>query len=133
MKPILTFIIALFLATLAYGQTPEELADLQLNGYNNRDIETFLSAYSDSVKVYNFPATLLYTGKQNMRKRYSDMFEKMPDLHCELVNRIVEGPTVIDHENVTFDKSKPAMRAIAIYKVSEGKIQEVYFIIDRSK
>lgn len=132
MKSILTLIVVLTAATLTFGQTPEELADLQLNGYNNRDIETFLSAYSDSVKVYNFPATLLYTGKENMRKRYSDMFDKMPDLHCELVNRIVEGHTVIDHENVTFDKSKPTMRAIAIYKVSEGKIQEVYFIVERS-
>ncbi|UII32557.1 nuclear transport factor 2 family protein [Fulvivirga ulvae] len=133
MKSILILIVVLTAATLTYGQTPEELADLQLDGYNNRDIETFLSAYSDSVKVYNFPATLLYTGKENMQKRYSDMFDKMPDLHCELVNRIVEGHTVIDHENVIFDKSKPAMRAIAIYKVSEGKIQEVYFIVDQSK
>ncbi len=79
------------------------------------------------MKVYQFPNTLQFEGKETMRKNYQ-FLEKTPDLYCELVNRIVEGNTVIDHENVTVDKDKPSFKAIAIYKIKDGKIAEVYFI-----
>ncbi|MEN0004930.1 MAG: nuclear transport factor 2 family protein [Bacteroidota bacterium] len=106
----------------------EQLAQQQLDAYNARDIDAFLEPYAEDVEVYSFPGELQYTGKDNMRERYAKMFERTPDLHCKLVNRIVEGNTVIDHENVTFQKGSPTLKAIAIYKVEKGKIKQVYFI-----
>ena len=106
---------------------PEQLAQAQLDAYNGHDLEAFLKPYAEDVKVYQFPNTLQFEGKETMRKNYQ-FLEKTPDLHCELVNRIVEGNTVIDHENVTIDKDKPPFKAIAIYKIKDGKIAEVYFI-----
>lgn len=107
---------------------PEELAKEQLEGYNKRDIDAFVRPYAADVKVFNFPNTLLYQGKEEMINLYGRMFSRTPDLHCHLVNRIVMGNTVIDHEEVTLIKGEKPMRAIAIYKVIEGEIAEVYFI-----
>lgn len=104
------------------------LADLQLKGYNDRNIEVFLSAYSDSVEVYGFPDTLWYTGKEEMRARYTDRFDSTPDLHCEIINRVVFGNQVIDHEKVTINRGEPIVNAVAIYQVSNGKIQKVWFL-----
>jgi hypothetical protein len=59
---------------------------------------------------------------------YGRMFSRTPDLHCKLVNRIVLGNTVIDQEEVIIRKEEAPMRAIAIYKIKDGKIAEVYFI-----
>jgi hypothetical protein len=42
----------------------------------------------------------------------------------------VMGNTVIDQEEVTISKKEPPFRAIAIYKIEDGKIAEVYFIRD---
>jgi hypothetical protein len=56
------------------------------------------------------------------------MFERTPDLHCELVNRIVLGNTVIDQERVTGFPGGNVIEAVAIYKVENGKIAKVYFI-----
>lgn len=106
----------------------EAPATLQLQAYNNRDIETFLQAYTDDVKVYRQPGVLSYQGIEEMRKRYSQKFADTPDLHCELVNRIVSGNVVIDHERVQTDKNKPRIEAIAVYRIREGKIYEVTFI-----
>ena len=103
-------------------------ATLQLQAYNNRDIDAFLKAYSDDVKVYRQPGVLSYEGIDEMRKRYSQKFDETPDLHCELVNRIVAGNVVIDHERVQTDKSKPRIEAIAIYRIRDNKIYEVTFI-----
>lgn len=123
--------ILILLPTLGYSQTPTELADLQLKGYNERNIELFLEAYSDSVKVYNFPNELLYKGKAIMRQNYSGMFANLTDLHCTIKSRMVVGNTVIDEEQVLFRKGQPELHAVAIYKIAGGKIQEVYFIAER--
>ena len=63
-----------------------------------------------------------------MRKTYSGMFDRLKDLNCELVNRMVSGNTVIDHERVLFEKGRPKSEVFAVYKIANGKIQEVYFI-----
>jgi imidazolonepropionase-like amidohydrolase len=106
--------------------TPEILAQQQLNAYNARDIDAFLEPYSDSIRIYNFPGKLLLKGKEEMRKQYSSMFKEVQELHCQLVNRIVQGNTVIDHERVTGFGDKP-VQAVAIYTIENGKIVEVYF------
>jgi len=104
------------------------LVQQQLDGYNNNDIEAFLKPYAEQVEIYTFPDKLQYIGKEEMRKRYSGMFKKYPDLHCDLVNRIVENNTIIDHEKVSLKPEKEPIRAIAIYKIKDGKIAQVYFI-----
>ncbi|UPQ79595.1 nuclear transport factor 2 family protein [Flavobacterium azooxidireducens] len=130
------FLVTLvILSSSIYGQdkssTEKEataLAQEQLDGYNKRDIEAFLKPYSENVKVYTFPDQLLYEGKAKMREEYTEMFNQLPELHCKLVNRIVLNNKVIDHEEVVFLKSQPALFAIAVYTITDGKISEVRFM-----
>lgn len=113
------------------AQSPAGLANEQLEAYNNRDIEAFLVPYSDTVKVFNDKFELLYQGKETMREQYGSMFERTPELNCNLLNRIVVNNTVIEHEEVTFDGDRKVL-AMVMYKVSDNKIQEVYFM-DRER
>jgi len=108
--------------------TPEDLAQQQLDAYNLRDIEAFLEPYADDVEVYTFPNTLNYKGKETMRKRYGKMFKNVPNLHCELENRIVKGNVVIDKERVQFNDK--IIEALAIYHIENNKIKKVYFVRD---
>ncbi|MEM7299234.1 MAG: nuclear transport factor 2 family protein [Bacteroidota bacterium] len=114
-----------------FSQTPEELANAQLDAYNNRDIESFLIPYSDSVQVFNNERELIYQGKHYMREQYGAMFDRTPDLNCNLLNRIAVGNTVIEHEEVTFGEGQK-IYAIVMYKVANNKIQEVHFL-DRAQ
>ncbi|MGF7217918.1 imidazolonepropionase-like amidohydrolase [Spirosoma lacussanchae] len=107
--------------------SPADLAQRQLNAYNARNIDAFLEPYADDVELYDLPDKLIGKGKEAMRKQYSGMFERVTLLHCELVNRMVVGNTVIDHERVTFAADKPPVQAVAIYKIENGKIRKVYF------
>ena len=106
--------------------TPADLAQRQLNAYNFRNIDAFLEPYAEDVEVYNYPDKLLFKGKEAMRKNYSQMFENTPNLHCELLGRIVQGNIVIDQERVQFGDK--IVEAVAIYHVENGKIKKVYFI-----
>lgn len=126
---IVTIFSCLSIASFSQNMTlPEQLAQQQLDAYNNRNIEAFLVPYSDSVEVYIFPNQLQYKGKENMRSQYKPMFERLTDLNCKLVNRMVMGNTVIDHEWVIFDKNQPGVSAISIYTIQNNKIQKVHFI-----
>ncbi|MBP6431037.1 MAG: amidohydrolase family protein [Ferruginibacter sp.] len=107
--------------------TPEMLVQQQLNAYNARDIDAFVATYSDSVELYQFPDKLIGKGKKQMYDDYKGMFEGVKELHCQLVNRIVQGNTIIDQESVTGFGPKP-LKAIAIYTIEKGKIQKVHFI-----
>ncbi|WP_223033131.1 amidohydrolase family protein [Hanstruepera marina] len=106
--------------------SPEALAQRQLNAYNSRNIDAFLEPYADDVEVYNFPDKLLFKGKDAMRTGYASMFENTPNLHCELENRIVQGNIVIDEERVQFGDN--LLEATAIYHIEKGKIKKVFFI-----
>ena len=66
-------------------------------------------------------------GKENMRKQYA-FITKMPNLYCRLVNRIVAGNTVIDHEEIWLGtNSSNLLYAAAVYVIEKGKISKVYF------
>jgi hypothetical protein len=127
------FFIFVFTAFHVNAQNPvakkaEELVKLQLEGYNKRDIDLFLSAFSDTVKIYEHPAKFRYQGIDKMREGYSLMFANSPDLHCEIINRIILGNTVIDQERVVRIKGQKPIEVIAIYKIHGDKITEVYFV-----
>ncbi len=142
MKIVVFFSIFIFVVTVSCNKCADtvhyewskeellahELAQKQLEAYNNRDIEQFMSVYSDSVKVFSFPDELIMNGHQEMKQRYETMFQNTPDLHCELIKRMVQGNTVIDQELVTRKLGEPKTQAIAIYKIANEKIQEVRFI-----
>ena len=79
----------------------EKIVQQQLDAYNARDIDAFLEPYAEDIEIYTFPDKLTNKGKDKIRPGYKSFFENVPNLHCELVNRIVFGNTVIDQERMT--------------------------------
>lgn len=107
--------------------TPLALVEAQLAAYNARDIDAFLQPFADDVEWFEFPDKLLGKGKEQMRKQYGATFEQLPDLHCEIKQRIIQGDVVIDKEFITGVGDTP-LEAIAIYHIKNNKIQQVYFV-----
>ena len=127
MKKIL--LITFFLTNL-YGwsqeKTPEQVVQEQLEAYNSRDIEAFLSFYSEDVKIYMFPNKLESEGKAAMREGYASFFKNAKVLHCTIKSRIVRKNVVIDDEWVKYNDTE--FGGIAIYEVENNKIVKVTFI-----
>jgi len=107
--------------------TPETLVKQQLNAYNARNIDAFVEPYAEDVELYYFPNKLISKGKDAMIKDYGEMFSKLPDLHCEIKSRIIDGNYVIDKESVT-GMGKQKIEATAIYEIKNNKISKVYFL-----
>lgn len=106
---------------------PVDLVQQQLNAYNDRNLEAFLEPYADDVELYNYQTGTLQTkGKEAMRKTYN-FFNIVPNLHCEIKARIVQGNVVIDKERITGGGGLP-VGAPVIYHTEANKIKKVYFV-----
>ncbi len=113
--------------TLLQKLTPEQVVQKQLDTYNNRDIDGFMSVMSEDIELYNFSdGKLIAQGHDAVKDLYSDLFEKSPELHSELTNRIVLGNQVIDHESILGRMgSKEVIELVVIYEVKDEKIHRV--------
>lgn len=107
---------------------PADIVQEQLEAYNNQDIEAFLSWYTEDVEVYNFPNELVYKGKDKMRDRYANAWRQNPEQKAVVTDRISLGTTVIDKEHVTGRATGSEANVIAIFKIENEKIKQVYFV-----
>lgn len=109
-----------------------DVVQKQLDAYNSKNLEVFLSAYKYDVEVYQFPDSLIYKGIDNMKKVYKEFFERSPKVICRLINRIVNGKYVIDFESISNHTSGIDFVAVAMYEVDNGLIKKVWFLPRKS-
>jgi hypothetical protein len=102
------------------------VVERQLAAYNARDLERFVATYSPRVVIYRMPSLdPAIQGHDQLRAVYRQRFAS-PNLHAEILSRIVLGNKVIDHERVTGIREQP-LEALAVYEVSAGLITSVWF------
>jgi hypothetical protein len=107
--------------------SPADPVQRQLDAYNARDLGRFLVEYTDDIQVFRPPATEpVLSGKKAFGEHYAKNRFNLPNLHARLVNRIVSGNIVVDHEDIT-GLSEDSLSAVAVYKVVDGRIQAVWF------
>ena len=110
--------------------TPDEAVQKQLDAYNRKDIEAFMSLWAEDAQYYAHPDTLLASGAAAIRERHVARF-KEPNLYGALIKRVVLGNIVVDHEQVTrtFPEGPGTVEVLAIYEVQGEKIVKTWFII----
>ena len=107
--------------------SPADPVQRQLDAYNAHDLERFLAEYTDDIQVFRPPASdPVLSGKKAFGEHYAKNRFNLPNLHARLVNRIVSGNIVVDHEDIT-GLSEAGLAAVAIYRVIDGRIQAVWF------
>src|SRR5437667_3419442 len=106
---------------------PAEPVQRQLEAYNARDLERFVAEYTDDVQVFRPPAPEpVLSGKQAFAAHYAKNRFALPNLHAEVINRMVCGSTVVDHERIS-GLQEGVVEAIAVYQVFGERIRAVWF------
>ena len=108
----------------AQNLSTEQIVQSNLEAYNNRELEKFMSWFSEDVELYSFSEMkLVASGKPAIEKLYKELFEASPNLHSTILRRIVFDNKVIDHESIVGRKgSKDVLEIVMIYEVKDGKI-----------
>jgi hypothetical protein len=108
--------------------TPLQCVELQFDAYNQRDLPRFLSAFSEDVRSYRLPEmALMLDGKAAYGEFYASQRFVHAGLHAELLNRIVNGNKVIDHELIHGLGPEPLETAV-MFVVEQGLISTVFSI-----
>lgn len=109
---------------------PEKIVQAQLEAYNNRDIDAFVSCFSKDIKVYNFgEQNPFIEGEARLREVYKNIFDQSPKLYSHIVNRMVFDNKVLDQEEVSGRAGGgDLLEIIAIYEVEDDLIVNVHFI-----
>jgi hypothetical protein len=104
-----------------------DVVQRQVEAYNARDLNRFVSAYSETITIFRMPSTEpIISGKVELAKFYSTQRFNLPGLRAEIVNRIVLGNKVIDHERICGVRDTP-IEIAAVYEVVGELIERVWF------
>lgn len=106
---------------------PEALVQAQLDAYNAHDLQAFMACYCDDIKVYRPPAAEpVLAGKAAFADFYATQRFNRPSLNAQVLNRMVLGNKVVDHERITGLGDAP-LEASAVYEIRGGLITAVWF------
>lgn len=111
-------------------KTPADVVQENLDFYNQRNIDGFMSSFPDTIALYLYgKSDPVANGKEEVRKLYKELFDDSPKLHSTILHRAVIGNKVIDYESIKGRKgSKKTLKLVMIYEVSEGKINRMTVI-----
>ena len=107
---------------------PLDVAQAQLTAYNAQDLDAHCAWFADDVIVADLNGAVTLQGLSAYRAKYQQVFAEFPQNHAELVNRVVVGARVIDHERVKRSPEAEPFEVAAIYTIADGKIVRVDFV-----
>ena len=104
----------------------ETLVQRQLEAYNARDLEAFLANFSDDIEVFRPPqAEPAIAGRKAFAAFYASERFNRPGLHAEVLNRMIMGRIVIDHERISGVRDEPFEMAV-VFEVADGLIRRMW-------
>ncbi|MDF0716329.1 nuclear transport factor 2 family protein [Muricauda sp. 334s03] len=107
-------------------ESPVKIIQKQVEAFNQRDLDAFISCFTEDVQVQRFPNNAMYKGNTKLSENYKRFFENVKTSSVEVVNRIVLGNTIADEEITKVDGRDA--RQVAIYQVTNGLISSMTFV-----
>jgi hypothetical protein len=104
-----------------------DIAQKQLDAYNAQDLDTYVSFFAQDCIVSGLNGAPTETTRDAIKARYAKAFAQFPQNKADLLNRIVVGNTVVDHELVIRSPGGEQFEIIAIYSFRDGLISRVDF------
>lgn len=127
MKRLITICLVLTCTALSAQMTPEEVVQKQLETYNHRDIDGFMSVMDENITIHDFTTgKVRLKGYKACKDFYGRLFKASPELYSTIVSRTVFGNKVIDHESITGRNGiDEVLELVLIYEVEKEKIFKI--------
>lgn len=107
--------------------TIQEIIDLQMLAFNNKDIKTMMALYTDDTKIYNFADhSLAINRKKECEEMFIKLFDQSPDLNAEIIKTIFLNNKAIVHEYVSGrNGSNEKKEQVVIFEIEGQKISRM--------
>lgn len=114
---------------LTVGSGPAEaVIQAHLEAYNRRDLAAFMATLAPDVRMYQFPDSLLYSGRDTLRAVYGRLFERATGLDATITHRFVQGRFVVDRGITTGLPGQAPITDVEIFEVRDGLITRIWFL-----
>ncbi len=114
---------------------PQPLIQTQLDAYNRHDAGAFAATYAADAEIVELATgVILAKGTTAIQAFYGARFQANPRLHAEVLQRVLQGPFVVDQECITGVLSapggpeRPPVTAIVIYEVKDDRIARAWLV-----
>jgi uncharacterized protein (TIGR02246 family) len=114
---------------------PQPVIQAQLDAYNRHDAEAFASMYAPDADIVELATgALIAKGTAAIHAFYAARFQANPRLHAEVLQRVLQGPFVLDQERITGVLSapggpeRPPLTAVVIYEVKDNRIARAWLL-----
>lgn len=91
----------------------------RIAGYNAHDIDAFLAAHAEQVRIYEFPEKEIGQGRAHLKRIFEPQFDREQG-HVEVMGQFVIGNKVVSYEHVTVGQH--VERLVTVYTVENGVI-----------
>ena len=108
------------------ADAPETLVQRGIDAYNAHDADAFASVYAEDMELHDLGGSLYLQGRDALRERYAHLFSSAPNIHVEIVKRIVVANNVIDEERITNTPSGRDAHVAVIYEIRDGAIARAW-------
>ncbi|MBU1310096.1 MAG: nuclear transport factor 2 family protein [Gammaproteobacteria bacterium] len=99
----------------------------QLDAYNAKDLAAFVACYHSDIAIYRMPATTpSLQGRDALAAFYKTERFTIAALHADVLQRMVVGNKVIDHERV-YGMTEQPYEVVVVYEVQNGLITNAWF------
>ena len=90
-----------------------------------RDLDAFLAECAGTVRLLSHDGMTMLDGKSAFRDMYANVFDGIPALKLEVVDRMCVGIWVFDEHRMTGFADGRQVHAIRVYRVEHGRIQSI--------
>jgi len=112
--------------------TIEEIVDRQMCAFNNKDIISMMSLYTEDTKIYTFlDHELVINGKKECEEMFMKLFEQSPDLNADFIKTIYFTNKAIVHEYVYGRNGiNEKKEQVVIFEIQDQKISRMDIMRD---
>jgi hypothetical protein len=111
--------------------SPKTVVQANIDAYNTHDLDAYIATFTPAATFGQLGGRILLDSRDAMQGFYKQFFDARPSVHCEIKQRSVIGPFVIDLQEISDGKlsteGQPAMQAMVISEVREGRITKIWY------
>jgi len=105
-----------------------KVVERQYEAYSEQDLEAYMACFAERAVVHDFLGACLLENRAEIEERYRNLFRDYPHNRAMVLNRMVVGTTVIDHEEIQRTPSERPFEVAAIYSTENGLITRIDFV-----
>lgn len=110
------------------SQANAAVIDRLVEAYNAQDARGFADLFTEDGWHGDLHAERFQQGREEIYRRYVDVFALYPENRTDVVHRIAFGPFVVDHEHVRRSNGAEPFEVVAIYTLEDGLIKRAELV-----